>query len=182
MCFTLLGHPPHQGVLSSSLTVGAHMGTCSPLNWRRNISFWTYTSQDNLDAHNQVSSGRSNETSPTQGLRPTRLLRSCAIRDCESPFFVKHRSLFHLYLVTVSVYNPLVCLSKLVLWLDGLGQVVKRQQVVQQPKFLALCVWRRFHVELGGAENQSAPRAEIRKVRIQLQDPVGSPRWLLAGG
>jgi len=128
-----------------------------------------------------MSTGRSNETSPTQGLRPTRLLRSCALRDCESPFFVRHRSLFHLYLVIVCVYNPLVCLSKLVMWLDGLGQVVKRQHVVQQPKFLALCVWRRFHIELGGAGNQSAPGAEIRKVLIQLQDPVGSPRWLLTG-
>eukprot|EP00963_Diacronema_lutheri_P001568 scaffold102_cov340-Pavlova_lutheri.AAC.25 len=39
----------------------------------------------------------------------------------------------------------------------------------------------RFHVELGDAENQSAPGAEIRKVLLQLQDPVGSPRWLLEG-
>eukprot|EP00963_Diacronema_lutheri_P004542 scaffold346_cov347-Pavlova_lutheri.AAC.25 len=43
-------------------------------------------------------------------------------------------------------------------------------------------MWRRFHVELGGAENQSALGAEIRKVLNQIQDPLGSPRWLLTGG
>eukprot|EP00963_Diacronema_lutheri_P006478 scaffold566_cov364-Pavlova_lutheri.AAC.25 len=56
--------------------------------------------------------------------------------------------------------------------------VVKRQEVVQQPKFLALCVWRRFRVELGGTENQSAHGAEIGK-GVVFPGPIQHEIWIV---
>eukprot|EP00963_Diacronema_lutheri_P003026 scaffold244_cov372-Pavlova_lutheri.AAC.6 len=53
-------------------------------------------------------------------------------------------------------------LGKSLLRLVGLKQVIKCHHVIQQPKFLEICMWRRCHAKLTGAENQGAPQSETR--------------------